>query len=74
MKIEKYFDQTTPIISISDGVFEIEILDNDIYITCDWDSGWYGTSSGIEKIIIPLDIFEEIIKEYRELINDNKKS
>jgi uncharacterized protein (DUF1786 family) len=63
MKIEKHLDWKDPRIYYEDKSFEIDISKNEIEITCCWDHGWSGRGS--ERIFIPIEIMEKLIKEIK---------
>lgn len=71
IKIEKYFKWVDPEIFISDKNFEINIVDDEVEITCYWDDyGWMG--GGTVRIRIPLKTLKDIITEYCDELTRRK--
>lgn len=71
IKIEKHFGWVDPEIFISDKNFEINIVDDEVEITCYWDDyGWEG--GGTERIRIPLKTLKDIIAEYCDELTRRK--
>lgn len=65
MTIEEHLDWEDPRIYYKDETFEIDISKQEIEITCDWDYGWGGR--GMERIYIPIEVFEELIKKIQNM-------
>jgi len=65
MNIEEHLDWGDPRIYYRDRAFEIDISKKEIEITCDWDYGWGEIET--ERIYIPLEVFEELIKKIQKV-------
>lgn len=70
MNIIKHLDWKTPSIEINDGAFNIEIIDGNVDVLCEWDHGWGGR--GVESMSIPLKVFEQLIAQYNEAIKQHR--
>lgn len=71
MKIEKHLHWDEPIIEIEKDCFTIEINENEIKITCDWDYGYDGR--GTERIYVPTKVIKQLIEEIEGAKKNERK-
>jgi hypothetical protein len=50
MDIEEHLDWTEPCIWVKHNTFDLDIREDEVEITCDWDYGWGGR--GTERMFI----------------------